>query len=173
MALTEIMGSPDPSMRLGALVRDSGPRALRIATRLVGAADAEDAVQEALLRTHLAGELREPEGFLIRTLVNHCLSVQRRKHVFRLLTGRASSLERERRAIASAEDVLSQGAVQAQAKLAVEGLPPMQRTVVQLRYGEELGVAEIAALLRIGEETVKTHLQRAMRSLREHVKEIP
>ena len=45
-------------------------------------------------------------------------------------------------------------------------LPPAQRTVVLLRYQEDLLPAEIAETLRMPLATVKSHLQRALKFLR-------
>jgi RNA polymerase sigma factor (sigma-70 family) len=61
---------------------------------------------------------------------------------------------------------LDAGQAAAALRRRVERLAPMQRTVVQLRFGEELSIAEIAAATAIGEETVKTHLGRALAHLR-------
>lgn len=46
-------------------------------------------------------------------------------------------------------------------------LPARQRTVLVLRYLEGMGVDEIAGVLGIGPGTVKTHLVRAVRRVRE------
>jgi len=49
---------------------------------------------------------------------------------------------------------------------ALQALPPMQRSVVVLRYWLGLSVAETAADLRISEGTVKSHAHRALSRLR-------
>ena len=49
----------------------------------------------------------------------------------------------------------------------VERLPYMQRAVVLLRYYEDLDEATIASTLGISTGSVKTHLSRAMRKLRD------
>jgi RNA polymerase sigma-70 factor (ECF subfamily) len=46
-------------------------------------------------------------------------------------------------------------------------LNPRQRAVVELFYGEDLPVHEVATLLDMPENTVKTHLRRARTALRE------
>ena len=54
------------------------PRLIRVAYRMLGSvADAEDVVQEAFIRWLKAerNEVREPEGFLIRTVTRLCLDV--------------------------------------------------------------------------------------------------
>ena len=150
------------SERVDELLREAGPRALRIAARLVGAGDAEDAVQEALLRTCDARGVRDPQAWFIRVLINHCLGVQRRHRLWRLFQFAHDPAE----PIAAADAALQAARDAAAVRARVRALPPMQQTVVQLRFGEDLSIAEIAAAVDVGEETVKTHLQRALERLR-------
>ena len=49
----------------------------------------------------------------------------------------------------------------------VASLPTMQRTVIVLRYQEDLTPEEIASVLSMPVATVKSHLQRTLRLLRE------
>jgi len=49
----------------------------------------------------------------------------------------------------------------------VASLPTVQRTVLVLRYQEELSPEEIGAMLSMPVATVKSHLQRTLRLLRE------
>jgi RNA polymerase sigma-70 factor (ECF subfamily) len=49
----------------------------------------------------------------------------------------------------------------------VASLPEVQRTVIVLRYQEDLMPEEIAAMLSMPVATVKSHLQRTLRLLRE------
>ena len=48
----------------------------------------------------------------------------------------------------------------------VAGLPEVPRTVVTLYYYQDRSVAEVATILRMPENTVKTHLSRARAALR-------
>ncbi len=50
--------------------------------------------------------------------------------------------------------------------MAAEFLPERQRTVLLLRYVEDMDILEIAAATGMKEGTVKTHLARALQSLR-------
>ncbi len=54
---------------------------------------------------------------------------------------------------------------------AVRKLPERQRTVFLLRFTEEMGLMEIAAATGMAEGTVKVHLFRAVRAVREAVKQ--
>jgi len=53
---------------------------------------------------------------------------------------------------------------------AVAGLPPEQRDVVLLRFGEDQSMQEIAASLNIPVGTVKSRLHNALATLRERIK---
>jgi RNA polymerase sigma-70 factor (ECF subfamily) len=52
---------------------------------------------------------------------------------------------------------------------ALENLSPNQRTVFLMRFIEEMDLAEIAAATRMPINTVKTHLHRALKSVRAQV----
>ncbi|MCX6620504.1 MAG: sigma-70 family RNA polymerase sigma factor, partial [Acidobacteria bacterium] len=52
---------------------------------------------------------------------------------------------------------------------ASEKLPERQRTVFLLRFVEDLDLLEIAAATGMKEGTVKTHLFRALRAVRERL----
>lgn len=154
------------------LLQRAAPRGLRIATRLIGPADAEDAVQEALARTMLElRRVREPEAWFIRVLVNHCLGIQRRQQLKRLLPWRWRAAPESLGPARPADEQLAEARRAADLRDSVQRLPPMQRTVVQLRYGEDLSSAEIAATLGVSTETVKTHLARAVSRLRTNLED--
>lgn len=54
---------------------------------------------------------------------------------------------------------------------AIEGLSPLQRTVVTLYHLDELPIAEIAAITDMAEGTVKSHLFRARLKLRQQLRD--
>ena len=149
---------------LATLAERVAGRGFAIAYDLLGnRAEAEDAVQEALARA-CAGyaRMREPaalEGWFYRVLTNHCLRLLRRRRLRRAL----ATVLPER----VAPDLRRGRLEDAPALLvAIEALPPKQRAAVVLRYGHELPLDEIAAMLDVGRGTVKTHLTRALRALR-------
>lgn len=53
--------------------------------------------------------------------------------------------------------------------VALEALSFNQRTIFLMRFQEEMGVSEIAAAMKMPANTVKTHLHRAVRAIRERV----
>jgi len=159
------MAELDRETAVRALVDQACRRGFAIAVHLLGnRADAEDAVQEAVTRSLGAlDRLRDPAaigGWFYRVLVNTCMRMLRRRRL-------ADGVKRVFGA--RGEPVIdSDGLAPDQARLLVEiaRLSPMQRTAIVLRHGEDLGIDEIARVMAISEETVKTHLKRARAKLR-------
>jgi len=65
------------------------------------------------------------------------------------------------------EAVHSSGEEQRALHAAIEGLPPVQRTLLTLYHLEELPIGEIAAITGLAEGTIKSHLFRSRNKLRE------
>jgi RNA polymerase sigma-70 factor (ECF subfamily) len=148
------------------LVDHASRRGFAIAIDLLGdRGEAEDAVQDALVRT-LAGwqQLRDPgalEGWFFRVLANGCIGTLRRRRVasaFAKLVGRGE-----------AQAPPSDNNDHAKLLRELDKLPAMQKAALVLRYGHDLPVEEIAAILDVGAETVKTHLRRGRSRLRDRL----
>lgn len=60
-----------------------------------------------------------------------------------------------------------QGEDERELHAAIEALPPMQRTVLTLYHLEELSITEIATITGMAEGTIKSHLFRSRKHLRE------
>ncbi len=141
-----------------------GQALLRTAVLLTGSIEAgEDLLQSAIERLlrqkrRLAGD---PEGYLRRTLCNLATDGFRRqgrwRRKFVILQAEAHAP-----ADATAEVDLRDALV----RLLVQ-LPPQQRTVLVLRYWEQLSGAETAELLGCSEDVVKSAASRGLRRLRE------
>jgi RNA polymerase sigma-70 factor (ECF subfamily) len=149
----------------------SAARGYRIAFDLLGdAAEAEDAVQEALARAcDRFDRLRDPaalEGWFLRILTNQCLRALRRRRLFRMWTELWARREEDEDALPGPDVQVAAALGSARLLRAVERLPPMQRTAVVLRYGHDLAVEEIGRLVGVSTGTVKTHLVRGLRALR-------
>jgi RNA polymerase sigma factor (sigma-70 family) len=122
-------------------------------------AAAEDAVHEALAR---AWE-RSARGELIESLPAWVTRVAMNLSKSRLRRSRVESRARQR--IEGADVTPEDADERFEVGAAVAGLPRRQREVTVLRYFLGFDVAEIAALLRISEGTVKTSLHRARHTL--------
>ena len=146
-----------------------------------GADDAEDAMQEALLKTYrYAARIREPEAFrtwLYRTVKNACL-IGRRKRVDEpahtiSLDDVVRRLEGHERAVDAVdpsrgpEEALMNTRLRSRLRRALEALPPPYRLVVFLRDMEGLTTHEVARVVGISEANVKTRLHRARLFLRQ------
>jgi len=139
-----------------------------VAAALVGAADAEDAAQEASLRAWQAwGELRDVEAirsWLLRITVNVC-------HDW--LRGRFGTRVRRTESLDAGGDIatldLDPGRTHHAAALDLRGainrLEEPLRVAVVLRYYADLDSAEIGAALGIPAATVRTRLRRALELL--------
>jgi RNA polymerase sigma-70 factor (ECF subfamily) len=160
------------------LVQRYQSRAYRLAWSILrDAEEARDLSQEAFIRLYeAAGSFRGTARFstwFYRILVNLCLDARRRRRWWQL----AAPIEREdgsvesvvERAPAPADDPLeglAREQVVAQLWKSVAKLSPQQRAALMLQVQEELPTAEIAAVLKCSEATVRVHLHRALQALR-------
>jgi RNA polymerase sigma-70 factor (ECF subfamily) len=159
----------------GAVVPPHLPAMLRVAAALVGADDAEDAAQEAILRSWRAwSTLRDVavvRAWLLRITANVCRDWQRGRFGTRraltlpLLEG-DSALPI---ALLAADPGASDHTGALDLREAVNALEPGLRAVVLLRYYAELDATEIGGLLGLPPPTVRTRLRRALALLRKRL----
>ena len=127
-------------------------------------AQAEELAQEALVRTwwrwRLVGRPNDPASYARKILVN------RHRSLLRRAATEARSLARVRpdELVAPAGDERAMVLWQA-----VQDLPVRQRTVVVLRFYEDLPEAEVARLLGLSPGTVKSRCHRALARLRDRL----
>lgn len=145
--------------------------------------DAEDVMQDALLRTYRhVSRIKQPEAFrtwLFRTVRNACLMKRRRRvdepaAVMSLDAGRESS-----DGTVQAYDVADRTATPESAAMnawlgrrlrqALAQLPASHRVIVLLREMEGLSTREVAEVTGLSEANVKTRLHRARVLLRQHL----
>jgi RNA polymerase sigma factor (sigma-70 family) len=133
------------------------PPLVRLATLLVDRVDiAEELVQEAFAATYREWErLDEPAAFARTATVNRCRSELRRRG-----TRRRRPLPAESPASPATDHLRD----------VVARLPERQRTVIVLRFYEDLPLAEIAALMGIRTGTVKSQLHGALAHLRKEIR---
>lgn len=132
---------------------------MRFATTLVGPTDAPDVVSEAVFRC-ISGRSWE-------SVVNHRAYLHRavlheaRSHHRSTMRRRAREIRAESRDDALVPEIHPE-VLEAVARLSMR-----QRAVVFLTYWSDLDAAAVASLLSISEGSVKRHLARARRHLRE------
>jgi RNA polymerase sigma-70 factor (ECF subfamily) len=149
--------------------------AWRFSTSVCGHADdAEDAMQEALIKTYrYVGRIREPQAFrpwLYRTVRNACL-MSRRKKVDEprrlqswdeILPGPEGPMHLDApHPGKNPEQLAHNAALRRRLRTALRGLPPQYRAIVFLREMEGLSTREVAHVMGISEDNVKTRLHRA------------
>lgn len=150
--------------RLERLVADRGDQLLRTAVLLAGGREAgEDLLQEGLMRLlrHWPQIDGDPEGYLRRTLHNLAVDGWRRERSrrerLRELTSGTSG-EPDDTATVDLRDALLRLLAQ---------LTPRQRSLIVLRYWEQLSEAETAAILGCSVGAVKSGTSRTLARLRE------
>jgi RNA polymerase sigma factor (sigma-70 family) len=166
--------SPTDHDSFDTLVRRETVSALRLATVVLGTRDgADDVVQIAMQRAwssfdrYDAGRPFKP--WFLRIVANTARNDRRQRGRRAQLRQRA---ERERgRPSASVEDDAMAVVDRSQVLVALNQLDAEDRTVIALRYFEELGEAEMAEVLACPPGTVKSRLSRARRRLRVHLEE--
>ena len=145
----------------------------RLAWRLLGhRQDAEDAIQEALLRAYQGlGRYREQDQFrswLYRILVNQCRTLARRRsrHQRRIVQ------DPDGRMPARAESEERRTDLRDAFQVALEGLEPKLKEAVLLKYGEGLEYAEISRITGAGISALKMRVKRASEILRPRLGEV-
>ncbi|MFZ9767832.1 MAG: RNA polymerase sigma factor [Candidatus Limnocylindrus sp.] len=164
------------------LVERYSPRLYRIAARICRhPEDAEDAVQESLLQA--VRDLRKwrptapLEAWLVTIAVRTATKVDQRSN---RVASRSDSLDaplpdgnqRELRDQATSKDpaaAAGRSDLASRLAAAIADLPDKYRTAVTLRFQEGLSPKEIAEQLGLPERTVRTHLLRGLRALKERV----
>ena len=153
-------------------------RVLRITGNI---SDAEDALQEALLKAYVhIGRFEGRSAFsswLTRIAINSALMLLRRKRshpVYDFESGTEMddfNLPEPVETSRSPEESCIQNALENELAQAVRYLPPNLRVVMQMRYREEASIAEIAKMLGISEPAVKSRLVRARLQIRKRLGE--
>jgi RNA polymerase sigma-70 factor, ECF subfamily len=137
-------------------------RCYREAVRVLPRADAEEAVQEALVRAWLRRDAcrspEEPLPWLLEITRNEARRVLGRQV-------RLGSLELLHPAPRE-DDALAGTAVRLTVEQALGTLAERDQCVLHLRYAEDLTQVEVARRLGLPEGTVKVRLHRARRRLR-------
>lgn len=165
-----------------ALLMRSQEVAYRFSLLVCGRADdADDAMQEALIKTYrYAARIREPEAFrawLYRTVRNACLIGRRKRanepdHIASLDDTDADGRDRTVDPVDPGRDPEGQAinsSLRARLRRALGAVPRPYRVVVVLREIEGLSTREVAEVMGISEANVKTRLHRARMLLREHL----
>jgi RNA polymerase sigma-70 factor (ECF subfamily) len=154
---------PAPAEDFAEWVRPHLPVLAALAAREVGAADADDVVQDALVRAWQRRSTYRPNRGSARAWLCGVLLDQARRR--RLRHPRATRLAGEVGAAGSAPDD------RLDLERAIRSLPGRQRQVITLHYLADLPLAEIAIALGISVGSVKSNLHDARSALRSRLEE--
>ncbi|HEX7490119.1 MAG TPA: sigma-70 family RNA polymerase sigma factor [Candidatus Limnocylindrales bacterium] len=143
--------------------------AYRLAGYLLGdAAEAQDAVQDALVRAWKGwGSLRDPDRFkpwFDRIVVNICRDRMRRNRNLKLV-------DLEAAANVECGDTFADMLASDELAGAVAALAPDHRIVIALRFWQDMTVEQVAETLNVPPGTVKSRLHYALKALRSEMRE--
>ncbi len=161
------------------LVDAHSEKAIGLALRLTGQRDtAEEIAQEAFLRLFKSLDSFRGDSsigtWLYRTVTRLAIDHLRREKIKRRIfflrsteAGQADPLELAPDTSASPHDILQARETAAQIQRVIDQLPARQKAIFVLRQQEGLPLKEIAAMLGLELGTVKAHLHRAVKRLRQ------
>lgn len=134
------------------------PRLMLTARRYLGDDDAEDTVQDALLRLwQMVGELRQPlDALALRLTRNLCIDQVRRRKLTVMLTDSGGT------DLADGDDERIERMM-----AVVSTLPDLQQTILRLRHLEGMEMNEIADLTGSSEVAIRKALSRARQAVRQ------
>lgn len=134
------------------------PRLMLTARRYLGDDDAEDTVQDALLRLwQMVGELRQPfDALALRLTRNLCIDQVRRRKPTVMLPDSGGTDQAD----GDDERIERMMAV-------VSTLPDLQQTILRLRHLEGMEMNEIADLTGSSEVAIRKALSRARQAVRQ------
>jgi RNA polymerase sigma-70 factor (ECF subfamily) len=142
--------------------------------------EAKDLSQEAFLRayTHL-GNFDGRSGFytwFYRILVNVCLDYKRRakrnyaEEFSEAVENQVEPSQISQKPLAPEQQVLARQ-LSRKVSIALDKLPPRQKTAFILKNNQGLSIRDIAVMMETAEGTVKVHLHRAVTALRQSLAE--
>jgi RNA polymerase sigma factor (sigma-70 family) len=162
------------------LCRRHSSQIFRTVLRITGnTADAEDALQEALLKAYI--HIRGFEGrsafssWLTRIAINSALMLLRKKRSQPVFSFESDSETDDFKSPEpmetshNPEESCILNALENECVQAIRHLSPTLQVVVRIRYREDASVAQIAKMLDISESAVKSRLLRARSKIREHL----
>ncbi len=161
------MARPIDRRDVDRLVVEHLPAALRLATRLAGNPDAaEEVVQEALCRVLRQWRTFRGESsfktWMLQIVVNAEHDRRRRPSVVRQGD---EDPEEPVAATPAPSETAAASELHAELRAAVDRLPPRQREVALLAWGEGLAAPEVARILNTTEANVYTNLHLARKQI--------
>lgn len=156
------------------LIDRHGPKLRAIAGQFLDASEADDAVQDALIRFWRQAGRFDPEKaalstWLYRIVVNRCIDIRRQR--FRWPWSPIEEAEDLPSADIGAERALAGIEMLRHVATVVAALPPRQRMAIMLATVGERSAEEIATLLGISRAAAEQLIARARRNIRTAIRE--
>ena len=153
------------------LVREHSALVYRVALRILGSEEAQDASQEVWIRVWRSiGNFRGESAFstwLYKITVNTCLSARRKEQTMRLreLGGEFPQLPVQRGGEDDPESAVLDGERRDEIFRALESVRTEHRAALVLRHMEGLSYAEVASILEVPDGTAKGWVSRGRAAL--------
>ncbi len=132
--------------------------------------DVADAIQDTILDAFAnIGQLRKAEYFktwLVKILINNCTKIYRRNRKLLQFEMSADRYQEENRPGDVREEALG---AELEFFDLLKILPEDSRVIFQMYFGEQFTIAEIAEILHMKENTVKSRIHRGKTQLREQM----
>lgn len=153
--------------RFTAYISDNQQRLYRFAySYMKNEEDALDALQEAIVKALSSLDKLREERYLgtwfYRILINECNRMLKANQKYCSYSGEEEQTESWEESYLQKTQVLAQ----------VGELSEKYKSIILLRYFEDRKIAEIADILQINENTVKSRLYKALKILKEGMKEV-
>lgn len=128
--------------------------------------DVADALQETVLAAfEKLDTLKKPEFFrtwLTRILINNCIAIRRRKSKVVSLEAVSEGIH----SVTETENFSYEFSTNLEFCDLLKKLPEDSRVIFQMYYGEQFSIGEIAQMLHMKENTVKSRIHRGKEQLR-------
>src|SRR5262245_13170571 len=163
--MTGLWRAPADAAGFAALMREHQTMVYSLAYHFLhNRAAAEDLVQDVFLRLYqnlkMIQSAAHLKHWLRQATSRRCIDIARRARLRRFLSLGAAPEP-------AVEMPLTDPAMERMVRALIAALPARHRMAVVLRYQEDLEPSEIAAVLGVPLNTVKSHLRRSLASLRQ------
>ncbi len=132
-----------------------------------GASDAEDAVQEVMLKLwdirHRLGEYRSVEGLAMTMTHHQCMDMYRKRQPDIVSIDQIKELGQNK----TPEHLLEEKDEFRMMRILIDTLPNLQRTILLMKDVQEYETTEIAEITGCNSEAIRSNLSRARKKLRD------